>query len=223
MSFPRPETSITRSDDDVSTVHTYPVTVCVNRDRPSQSWEPSQADQIQIIDHTFDESEWTMLVTGLTLLWSLSPLLHSEAVIVTIAWAVMPDSSWNDWLSETEQKTELVLWMLKSIMAYISLFTILLIKTSMPQAILADNNFLTGKMRMIHLLWLVGIQSQNKSPRFLATIGCQLWHLISLFPGSNDIVAVIGEDGDFRASPFSVQFGKMKRWCHIQLSMRIIS
>jgi len=30
--------------------------------------------------------------------------------------------------------------------------------------------------------------------------------------GSNDIVAVIGEDGDFRASPFSVQFGKKDIW-----------
>ena len=87
-------------------------------------------------------------------------------------------------------------------MASISLFTIFLIESSMSQVTFADNNFLTGMKR------------ENIFVCFLFTwfLECQLiGYWIFSFPGSNDIVAVIGEDGDFRASPFSVQFGKMKR------------
>ena len=98
-------------------------------------------------------------------------------------------------------------WMWKAFetMASISLLTIFLIKTSMSQVTFADNNFLTGIC-----FFMFAIQNRRLCC-FQETRECQLCHhLISLFPGSNDIVAVIGEDGEFRASPFSVQFGK--RW-----------
>ena len=87
-------------------------------------------------------------------------------------------------------------------MASISLLTFFLIKTSMSQVTFADNNFLTGICFFMFAI-LSLFPGNNRVPI--------IWHLISLFPGSNDIVAVIGEDGEFRASPFSVQFGK-KWW-----------
>ena len=77
---------------------------CVTVSGLVSACEPSQADQIQILDHTIIVNYVSDGLGG------DSALCHSTCQAVKlslwqIAWGLMPDSSWNDQLSETEQIT----------------------------------------------------------------------------------------------------------------------
>ena len=126
-------------------VYTCPDTVCVNRDRPSQSLWTQSSGSSDSDSRSYNDNDSDGLA-------GISGLCHLTCQTVKLslwpppeAWCLTTHRMTNFRKLDRKQNS----WMLKStkIMASTSLFTIFLIKASLSQVTFADNNFLTGMKR----------------------------------------------------------------------------